>query len=252
MWYGGGAHNELVMLSPPLLRAIVHRHRTGCVIERPSRLNAWVYEDYVGIHNTTLCNTTIDIEPTPGIPRHVKKYVVADKKGHTLICPISLSPIYWWDCISIGNPAAVFSTFHLVTNMVECNDFRHPLTRLHIQEFEVKKAYRMLIFNNRPNLAAGLFKMYVIHQNMTYDAEDAIVYENVASLIMDEMMQYVAFPPIHIPVKTREVAFKLILGQYMHHVNISILSGKVRVSYILYTIRRHAQMAAAHFGAHRT
>jgi hypothetical protein len=222
------------------------------MLEHPSRLAAWVYEDYQGIHNTTLSNATLDIGQAPVVPRHVRKFIVSDTNGRILICPISLSPIYWWDCVSIGVPPAAFSVLHLVTYIVKYNDIRHPLTRQNIEEGDLKRIYSMLMYNNRPQLAASLFGMYVRHAEIAFDPEDAIVYEIVASIIMNEMLIHLAWPPMHMSATMQSETFHLILGRYMHHANLSMMSGKVELWYILHTIRRHSLIAATRFDAIHT
>jgi hypothetical protein len=234
-------------------------HSDVLLLSCPKKRSAWVYEDFVHIHDGVICNAIGRLDECV-IPRNAKKQVVAANGGDSfLMCPISLSHIYCSDCICVGSPATAFSATHLAKCIIHQRNFRHPITREVMTNQTIFALARILSCGRKRRVAERLLR--VLHESrratrnenhfqttsifpyanepiFSYQNEESIIYEHVASLIMGDINRLTL--PSSQPDATRMLAYMHYINQYVQYTKVVAIRGGVSFDCIMKTLERHS------------
>jgi hypothetical protein len=233
----------------------------------PQIITAWVFEDYMGMHTRELSNATEEMPASTRIARNTRKHAIATADGRLVMCPISLSYVYWWNSMCIGSPASVFNITHLTQYFIHTGDFRHPITREDICPPDVDRLARMLTCHGHARLASQLIEVHIdrsrLHVVRIAREEAAAVYEQAASMLLSDIVEVItANHRLHIFSSDANAAdphgFMLIvesnrrrvltqLGQYLtqyaQYTASVIEDGSVDIDVVRTTIQRHTYSA---------
>jgi hypothetical protein len=187
---------NIMQRAPPIRTILIPTgSERAPLMVHPRPLPAWVFEDITGMHRHGfhgLANAT-ELPHVALIARNNRRNAVASPSGLLLLCPISLSHIYWWDCVCIGSPPSVFSCVHLAQFFISTGDFRHPITREDITPSGVGTIAKRLKRSGRRQLAKSLL---ITHNDrhthraaIALQAEAVVVYDNAISILLHDLLE---------------------------------------------------------------
>jgi hypothetical protein len=220
----------------------------------PHKLAAWVFEDFTNMHSHELANATESEHRPALISTNNRRHAVASPQGRLLLCPISLTHIYWWDCVCIGKQPSAFSCVHLTQYLIASSDFRHPVTREDISRREISTIYRLLKRSGRSLLATRLVDTHEARHATRaagdLQAEAVVAYDNSISLIMHDLLECMdLMRPLHGNVApilapllqaARSSLCRDILAQYASYTRTVLREGAVAPNVVRAVLTNHS------------
>jgi hypothetical protein len=252
-WWPSRPHPTIHMqrdLPPHTILIPAQSDRSPRMVMVQSRpLPAWVFEDFTGMHNHGLANAT-ESPHVALIARNNRRKAVASPSGLLILCPISLSHIYWWDCVCIGSPQSAFSCVHLAQFFISTGDFRHPITREDITPRDVGTLVQRLRRSGRRHIATRLVRTHegqdTHRATIALQAEAVVVYDNTISLLLHDLLECMELMrPNRIALLTprldaaRAHLGRDILSQYASYTRLTLREAAVTPSIVRAVLTNH-------------